>query len=53
MLGSDVEPTYVSFKLVIIRKITFEIKPMCIRHVKGLNRSRQGRAMWRSQLIQK
>ena len=56
MLHSDVEPTDVGLKLVLIRKITSEIKVICIRHVQGLNRSRlkrQGRAMWRSYMIQK
>ena len=49
MLHSDVEPTDVGLELVLIRKITSEIKVICIRHVQGLNRSRlkrQGRAMW-------
>ena len=38
MLQSDVEPTDVGLELVLIRKITSEIKLICIRHVQGLNR---------------
>ena len=38
MLQSDDEPTDVGLELVLIRKITSEIKLIRIRHVQGLNR---------------